>query len=338
VRGFELWKSDGTAAGTILVKDIDPINDYSHINPGNLTNLNGTLLFTVDDGAHGYELWRSDGTAAGTTLVKDIYPGNRSAYPRQLTEFNGEVFFSAIGEVHGFELWKTDGTAAGTMLVKDTSSAADSLGVADLTNVNGSLLFTALDVQGYRALWSSDGTSAGTRPLQRVAPADDYEWPTRIRLSGNSLFVTINDAASGRELWAIPAGAGTGAVIVAPGRANGASAGFAAISINYLNTGLTAAQSFTLTATLDPRLVYAGDASGATPAVSGSTITWRLPSAGFLQGRDFLLRLRLPEAPLGTRLPVALRLTAVGPDGQASTDTAQAEVMVADLQYLPVAR
>src|SRR5262245_51844974 len=37
--GYELWKSDGTAAGTVLVKDINPAGSSS---PVNLTNVNGT--------------------------------------------------------------------------------------------------------------------------------------------------------------------------------------------------------------------------------------------------------------------------------------------------------
>ncbi|MEB3831575.1 ELWxxDGT repeat protein, partial [Phormidium sp. CCY1219] len=67
--GFELWKSDGTAAGTVLVKDIRSGSGSS--NPSNLTNINGTLYFGADDGTNGFELWKSDGTAAGTVLVKD---------------------------------------------------------------------------------------------------------------------------------------------------------------------------------------------------------------------------------------------------------------------------
>ena len=46
--GRELWKSDGTAAGTVLVKDINPGSDSS--GPSYLTNVNGTLFFTADDG------------------------------------------------------------------------------------------------------------------------------------------------------------------------------------------------------------------------------------------------------------------------------------------------
>ena len=68
--GTELWKSDGTAAGTVLVKDINP--GHRRLVAGGLVNVGGTLFFTANDGTHGYELWKSDGTAAGTVLVKDI--------------------------------------------------------------------------------------------------------------------------------------------------------------------------------------------------------------------------------------------------------------------------
>ena len=60
--GSELWKTDGTAAGTVLVKDIRSGASGSY--PHNLTNVNGTLFFTANDGTNGYELWKSDGTAA----------------------------------------------------------------------------------------------------------------------------------------------------------------------------------------------------------------------------------------------------------------------------------
>ena len=64
----ELWKSDGTLAGTILVKDIWP--GFGSSSPQFLTNVNGTLFFSAHDSVSGFEPWKSDGTAAGTTLVK----------------------------------------------------------------------------------------------------------------------------------------------------------------------------------------------------------------------------------------------------------------------------
>jgi ELWxxDGT repeat protein len=68
--GAELWKSDGTESGTVLVRNIHP--STSGKGPHSLTNVNGTLYFVADDGASGSELWKSDGTAAGTVRLKDI--------------------------------------------------------------------------------------------------------------------------------------------------------------------------------------------------------------------------------------------------------------------------
>ena len=78
--GAELWKSDGTEAGTVMVKDIRPGTDSG--NPGEstywLTAVGNTVFFDANDGIHGYELWKSDGTEAGTVMVKDINPGGAS--------------------------------------------------------------------------------------------------------------------------------------------------------------------------------------------------------------------------------------------------------------------
>ena len=75
VSGNELWKSDGTAAGTVLVKDI--YAGRHRLEPLGLVAVGGTLFFTANDGVNGTELWKSDGTAAGTVLVKDIYARQR---------------------------------------------------------------------------------------------------------------------------------------------------------------------------------------------------------------------------------------------------------------------
>ncbi len=73
LHGVELWRSDGTAAGTYLVADIWPGTNGSF--PTDLVAVYGKVFFNANDGAHGPELWASDGTAGGTYMVSDIWPG-----------------------------------------------------------------------------------------------------------------------------------------------------------------------------------------------------------------------------------------------------------------------
>jgi ELWxxDGT repeat protein len=67
--GWELWKSDGTAAGTVLVKDIWPGLEPQITHPSPLTEVNGMLFFRADDGVHGRELWGAMDVAA---LLEDL--------------------------------------------------------------------------------------------------------------------------------------------------------------------------------------------------------------------------------------------------------------------------
>ena len=79
--GRELWKSDGTAGGTTMVKDIAAGTASS--DPQNLTNIWGQLFFSADDGANGRELWKTDGSESGTVMVPSdgLYPGATGSSP-----------------------------------------------------------------------------------------------------------------------------------------------------------------------------------------------------------------------------------------------------------------
>jgi ELWxxDGT repeat protein len=50
--GRELWRTNGTPAGTVRVKDINPILD-TVVGPEWLTKVGGTLFFTANDGVNG---------------------------------------------------------------------------------------------------------------------------------------------------------------------------------------------------------------------------------------------------------------------------------------------
>ncbi len=119
VHGFELWRSDGSASGTVLIRDINP---HGSASASGMKSTSLGLLFSADDGVHGHELWRSDGTAEGTRLIKDLVSHKGGARPEPLAEHPGGVLFKATQEPRNrrdkpsTEIWQTDGTAAGTQV------------------------------------------------------------------------------------------------------------------------------------------------------------------------------------------------------------------------------
>ena len=121
----ELWKSDGTASGTVMVKDIAPIGT-SASSPQYLIGIGNTLYFQATDGTNGIELWKSDGTASGTVMVQDINSGGSGSSPKYLTVVDNTLYFQATDGTNGNELWKSDGTASGTVMVQDIHSSAAS--------------------------------------------------------------------------------------------------------------------------------------------------------------------------------------------------------------------
>ncbi|MEZ6152110.1 MAG: hypothetical protein R3C09_18565 [Pirellulaceae bacterium] len=175
--GRELWRTDGTEAGTVLVKDIQPGPSGSLSQSGfsQSVDVSGTLFFVADELTHGQELWKSDGTEAGTVLVKDIYPGRESSSIQALTASNGRLYFLANDGVHGNELWTSDGTEAGTVLVKDIHPSGgqefDSDG-GSIVSFGDGVLFGASDGVRGRELWRSDGTEEGTSMVIGLLPIE----------------------------------------------------------------------------------------------------------------------------------------------------------------------
>ena len=84
LHGPELWTSDGTAEGTVPVKDVNTATRGAEI--GDRVAMDGIQYFNAQDASHGAELWRSDGTAAGTWMVMDIVPGRDSSWARPMAE------------------------------------------------------------------------------------------------------------------------------------------------------------------------------------------------------------------------------------------------------------
>ena len=101
VNGRELWKSDGTTTGTVLVKDIWPGANSGTV--GNFAFAGSRLLFSANDGINGKEIWETDGTDAGTVMLQDIVPGSGSSNPGNIIDINGMIFLTATSEEYGTE-------------------------------------------------------------------------------------------------------------------------------------------------------------------------------------------------------------------------------------------
>ncbi|MDG1332482.1 MAG: T9SS type A sorting domain-containing protein [Crocinitomicaceae bacterium] len=155
----ELWKTDGTTAGTVLVQD------SLHASVSGLTVAGSKIYFVNQTTTTGRELWSSTGTI--TALESDISAGSVNSDPEYLTAYNGDLYFKAKGP-DGRELYKTDGSF--TTLIKDifpgngSTTANSGLGLARFFEYNGLLYFLAEDATsgGDNELWKTDGTTLGT--------------------------------------------------------------------------------------------------------------------------------------------------------------------------------
>ena len=184
--GYELWKSDGTDAGTVLVKDIYPGTQRSDI--GAIVAYNGKAYFKANDGTNGYELWVSDGTDAGTHMVKNIGTADNSLDPSEFYVFNGALYFTARVNGTGITLWKTDGTEAGTVQLKTLYTSANASNASYFATMNNHLYFFSSENPLMSTdLWKSDGTEAGTSIIKNYGGLTGA-----LYVDGNRMFFGFN--------------------------------------------------------------------------------------------------------------------------------------------------
>lgn len=178
IHGSELWRSDGSAAGTELVADVCP--GECGASPRLLGALGGEVLFWADDGAHGGELWKSDGTPEGTILLRDLCPGECSAVelgelawldelPLPSGVLGGNLFFR-----WGEELWRSDGTTAGTRpVVELCAEGGCEPSLVELARLGGSLFFSVASDDLSPVLWRLDGAMDPPKPVARPCSASE---------------------------------------------------------------------------------------------------------------------------------------------------------------------
>ncbi len=206
---FELWKADGTEAGTTLVKNLT--QNLGIGRPRSLIDVNGTLFFTTYvskspgqqwEGA----VWKSDGTESGTVRITSATVSLQdmsSAAGPELLALNGTVFFRGFSVESGMELWRTDGTELGTRMVKDILPGDWSGYPAAFTALDDVLYFVTANGATGEELWRSDGTEEGTILVSDFPPSlNGSVMEKPVAVNGSTLFFAASDGTGrGIELF-----------------------------------------------------------------------------------------------------------------------------------------
>jgi ELWxxDGT repeat protein len=233
---LELWATDGTVAGTRLVKDINP--DGSS-NPGSMMALGGRLYFLTTT-PEGRELWRSDGTSDGTEQVRSF---EELGFAGLTLARAGGALFVITGDGEGMEIWRSDGTEGGTVRVlelpgvqldrfveagrrlfvvtrdassqnRDVWSLDGTIGGSsgavraletvppeiELHAIGNSVAFVLADDHGLEPWWS-DGTLEGTRRAADICPGPCDSMARVIGTYGGRAVLAASDGTSGSEPW-----------------------------------------------------------------------------------------------------------------------------------------
>jgi ELWxxDGT repeat protein len=214
--GSQLWTSDGTAANTVVLKQINPSGGsdpilFPEINRDQILNeatglsdvfdrttlFNGYVFFSGNDGTPGDQLWKTNGTAAGTVMVKNT--GGSSGGVADSYFYTKEGFyFSADDGTHGTEPWFTDGTTANTKLVKDINVGAGSSSPEFLFIYNKHLFASLNDGNSdddYTDFYRIDATST-VLPVQLVSfkatrgdGAVKLDWTTATEINSSNFVI-----------------------------------------------------------------------------------------------------------------------------------------------------
>jgi ELWxxDGT repeat protein len=197
--GPELWRSNGTAAGTYPLLDMNPgAGGISLL--GKLTRLGRYAYFSVYSQNQGYRVWRTNGTKAGTEAIASALGQNFVAYQDKIL-FNGEEPYS------GAELWCYDTLRRFSFLLNDINPGPASSNPANFAVFDKLLYFSANDGKSGVELWKTNGIRNATTLFQDINPGAASSFPQELLAHGAYLHFSAEEPFTGRELWYLPAGA-----------------------------------------------------------------------------------------------------------------------------------
>jgi len=197
VHGIELWKTDGTESGTVLVKDI--VEGTGNSNARAFFEIDGTIYFTTGSSPSDAQLWKTDGTGNGTQMAVDFTQVDGLLGWNGFAKFGDLIYFQGRTADEGTELWYTDGTVAGTHMLLDLRAGTTGSSPRDLIEFQGHLFFNAAnnDLEP----WMTDGTPEGTVLLKDCYEGIGSSDPTYYKVVDDQLFFRAETGAESEELW-----------------------------------------------------------------------------------------------------------------------------------------
>lgn len=191
--GYRLWRSDGTAPGTTVVKDLG-VNNVSFV------GATDQLVYLSVNG----KLYRSDGTDSGTIALPVDSPCASG------TSLGGMFLVTSYTVIPPFNgtatatLWRSDGTVAGTTALQVMQPPKTDPGGCGRVAVRGNnAYFSGWDAAHGWELWQTDGTASATRLTADIYPGTKSSSPQELTLAGSHLFFSADSPNIGRELWAV---------------------------------------------------------------------------------------------------------------------------------------
>lgn len=365
----DLWRTDGTAAGTYKVNSIDT-RKYAQVQGPIVAS--GKLIFN--------SFWDgvvvSDGTSTGMIRFENRIDAGDS--PMQLTSVNGIGLLTYFA---GDRLWRTDGTVAGTYPIEVNQNGLDNVIFGPV--IGKYLYFTADHANYGRELWRSDGTIAGTTLVHDGIPGVNASNPQNLAAVGNKLYFSAATEQAGVQPWNLtcaganptllgPVGSNTinadpglylasaqgvlfGATTTALGhepwlyRESGntwlrsdvivATAGdhVGAIPVTLGNNGNIMSQMLTVTLTLTDGVEYLGDTSEITPTIQGSTLTWHLTEIPTnCSEQSYVVYVALPNAEVGDQRPFSLAISGLAVGDPINDNQVDGLIEVGNPLFLPV--
>jgi MYXO-CTERM domain-containing protein len=276
--GQEPWVSDGTAAGTRMVADLNPGPRDSI--PAEFVPFQGLTFFRAEQRFVGLELWKTDGTAEGTRMATDQNPG--ASAPFGIFPWKDHVYFWNLDPGWGARLYRSDGTPEGTAEVSTSVTVPTDTNFA-FQGWGDLLFFVGEDTEGGSELWRTDGTHEGTVRVADLNPGVGTSLPASLTLmspEGPLLFVATSPE-TGRELWRLDTPTSRPTVVdVLAGEGSSSPANLTALGpvLYFTATDATGEGLFKLGGlvrdTRPPRVTCPADVQVPATSAGGATVTF----------------------------------------------------------------